>query len=346
MSGRVLRVADGDTTGSAGRWVVLHEVTLTTGGPVDSQRTDRDGRFRLRAASLDTAANYLVSVDHQGIGYFSEPIRPDSLPVGELPALYVFDTSSTAPPVRTAERHILVRTPAADGSRRVVELFVLANRGERVRISVDSLTPVWAASLSAAATNVEVGLSDLAGDAIEVADGRLRVFAPVVPGERELLVSYVLPADIEDFTIPVDGPVDLLSVLLGDSTATVAEPTLPMRGVDELEGQPLRRYGQDSIPAGTSVRIAFRVGTGSVPWLWIVVPLAALALIGGLVLSLRRSGATVPGDVPSGDPAVLAAEIAALDAHRREMTDEDYRVRRAALKARLEAALAARNSRD
>jgi hypothetical protein len=341
-----MRVADGDTTGVAGRTVVLHEVTLTTGGPVDSQRTDRTGRFRLRAATLDTAASYIVSVDHQGIGYFSEPIRPDSLPIGELPMLLVFDTSAVEPPVRTAERHVLVRTPAADGSRRVIDLFVLANRGERVRIPADSVTPVWEATLSAAAVNVELGFSELANDAIEIAEGRVRVFAPFVPGERQLLVGYVLPAGIEEFTVPLDQPVDMLSVLLGDSTAALAAPTLPMRGVEELEGQPLRRYGQDSIAAGTSVRISFRAGGGVLPWLWVVVPLAAIALIGGLVLALRRSASPVPDVIVSEDPAVLAAEIAALDATREAIEIDAYRSRRAALKARLEAALADRKTQD
>ncbi|KPK05087.1 MAG: hypothetical protein AMS20_07430, partial [Gemmatimonas sp. SG8_28] len=335
MTGRVLRIAAGDTIGVAGRWVVLHAVTLTSGGPVDSQRTDPAGRFSLRAATLDTAANYLVSVDHQGIGYFSEPIRPDSLPTTELPPLLVFDTSAVAPPVRTAERHVLVRTPTADGSRRVVELFVLGNRGEQVRISADTGTPVWETALPGVAEDVELGLSDLAGDAIDVANGRLRVFAPIVPGERELLVGYVLPPGIDEFTVPLDQPVDLLSVLLGDSTAALSAPSLPMRGVEELEGQPLRRYGQDSIAAGTTVRIRFRAGGRALPWLWVVVPLAALALLAGFVLALRRSASPVPDDIVSADPAVLAAEIAALDAKREEIEEEAYRSRRAALKARL-----------
>jgi hypothetical protein len=325
---------------------VLHEVTLTSGGPVDSQRTDPAGRFSLRAATRDTAANYLVSVDHQGIGYFSEPIRPDSLPISELPPLLVFDTSAVTPPVRTAERHVLVRTPTADGSRRVVELIVLANRGDQVRITADTATPVWETALPGAAEDVELGLSDLAADAIDVSNGRLRVFAPIVPGERELLVGYVLPAGIEEFTVPLDQPVDLLSVLLGDSTAALAAPPLPMRGVEELEGQPLRRYGQDSIAAGTTVRIRFRAGGRALPWLWVVVPLAALALLGGLVLALRRSASPVPDESVSADPAVLAAEIAALDAMRDEIEVEAYRSRRAALKARLEAALAARKPQN
>jgi hypothetical protein len=163
-----------------------------------------------------------------------------------------------------------------------------------------------------------------------------------VPGERELLVGYVLPAGIGEFTVPLDQPVDLLSVLLGDSTAALAAPPLPMRGVEELEGQPLRRYGQDSIAAGTMVRIMFRAGGGALPWLWIVVPLAALALVGGLVQALRRSASPVPDEIVSDDPAVLAAKIAALDTTRDAIEDEAYRSRRAALKARLEAALAAR----
>ncbi len=346
VDGRVLRVAEGDTTGVPGAWVVLHEVTLTTGGPVDSQRTDISGRYRLRAATLDSAANYLVSAEHLGIGYFSRPIPPESLPTGELAPLLVYDTSATTPSIRTAERHVLVRAPGADGQRRVVELFVLANRGQMVRLASDSATPVWQATVPATAQQVELGMSDLAADAIEIEGGHVRVFAPIVPGERELLIGYLLPAGIAEVQVRVDRPVDAMSVLLGDSTAVLTESGLSLRGVEELEGQPLRRYGGDSIPAGEVLRIRFPTGAAPLPVLWIVVPLAALAMVAGAVLVLRRSGTVVVAVEEGADPAVLAAEIAALDAEWKGREDDEYRRRRDVMKARLAAALAARKSAD
>ncbi len=346
VSGRVLRVADGDTTGVPGTWAVLHEVTLTTGGPIDSQRTDASGRYRLRVVTLDTSANYLVSVEHLGIGYFSQPILPESLPIGELAPLLVYDTSATEPTIRTAERHVLVRAPNADGQRRVVELFVLANRGHSVRLAPDSVTPLWQATVPDVAQKVELGLSDLAADAIEIDGGQVRVFAPIVPGERELLVGYLIPAGIEEISVHVGEPVDALSVLLGDSTAVLVENPLPLRGVEELDAQPLRRYGGDSVPAGTVLRIQFPTDAAPLPVLWIVVPLAALAMLAGVVIVVRRSGTpTVAGD-ERASPAVLAAEIAALDATWKGRENDEYRRRRAGLKARLAAALAARKSAD
>ena len=73
----------------------------------------------------------------------------------------------------------------------------------------------------------------------------------------------------------------------------------------------------------------------------LVVPFAVAVMALGFVLWRRRAG--TPAPVPS-DPAQLAARIAALDAQYQGREDETYRQQRAALKALLAAALAARDT--
>ena len=341
VGGAVLRVHGADTVPVAGRWVVLHAVTLTTGGPVDSERTDGVGRFTLRVTAPDTLANYLVSVEHQGIGYFSPPIRAESLSVGRVAPLLVYDTSSSAPPVALQELHVLVEAPGAGGGRRVVQLLVLANRGTLTRVVRDSAGPTWQGAIPSVAEGFELGLSDFSPDAIEVGRDTLRVFAPIPPGERQILAGYMLPGGTTALTVPIDQPVGRVSILLGDSGAVVEGASMPLLGVEELGGTPLRRFGLDSVAAGTPVTIRFprRSRTGGSLLVWLLVPLAAAAMAAGMAIWWRRSPAAPA--VPD-DPAVLAAEIAVLDAASRGREDDDYRRRRAELLRRLQATLASR----
>jgi hypothetical protein len=341
VSGVLQRVEGADTVPVPARWVVLHAVTVAEGGPVDSQRTDANGRFRLRLPAVDTSANYLLSAQHQGIGYFSPAIDPDSLRAGDVPPLLVYDTASGGDALELAERHLLVRSPGSDGRRRVIELFVLANRGTTTRVVGESEAPVWQVTIPPDAEDVEIGASDLAGDAIEIGQGTLDVFAPVVPGEREVLIGYLVPAGRAEFSLTLDQPVTQLSVLLGDSSAMLEAPPLPLMSVEQLEGQPLRRYGGDAVSAGMDIRIRFGNAPAPFPLQWIVVPFAVVVMAVGFVVWRRRVAAPAP--MPN-DPTQLAARIAALDAEYRGRDDEGYRQQRAALKAQLAAALAARDA--
>ncbi len=327
-----------DSTTLAGRWVVLHAVGPADGAAVDSQRTDRAGRYVIRIASGDTSATYLTSVEHQSVGYFSEPFQLPRSGTETVPPLVVYDTSATGAPIAIAERHVLVRRPDQSG-RRVVELFVLVNRGRHTRVAVDSVSPVWQTAITPLAREFEIGLTDLGSDGIEYRDDTLAVFAPISPGERQVLVGYLLALDVDTMAIAIDQPIERFSVLLEDSLASLDAPALTLRGVEDLDGTPLRRYGAESVGPGGVVVVRFGAGRDQGPSVvWILVPIAAVVLVGVFALwwgRVRRSSATA-----TADPAALAAEIAALDAGRGSMDEETYRARRAELKARLSAALA------
>ncbi|MDH3458615.1 MAG: hypothetical protein OER90_17385 [Gemmatimonadota bacterium] len=339
VTGRVVRMVGGDSTAVVGRWVVLHAVLgPTEGAAIDSQRTDRTGRYALGQALVDTSALYLTSVEHQDVAYFSEAFAPPPSGVEVVPPLVVYDTSATDPPIEVAERHVLVRRPES-GGRRVVELFVLVNRGERTRVAADSFSPVWQGAVTPLAREFEIGMSDLGTDAIEYHANTLTVFAPIPPGERQILVGYLLGSNLDSMTVIVDQPIERLSILLEDSLASLDAPALTLRGVEELDGSMLRRYGAESIERGARVTLRFGSGRRArSPVVWIVIPLAAVVLFGVFALWWRRTRmSAAPGE---DDPAALAADIAALDAARTTMDEETYRARRAELKARLSAALA------
>ena len=97
--------------------------------------TELDGEVAI-ADGVERVVADLVEAEFGGIAYFTNPFIWSDPPPDALETLLVYDTSSTAPPIDLAQRHVVIRTgDAPDGSRRVIELVVLANRGRRTRIA-------------------------------------------------------------------------------------------------------------------------------------------------------------------------------------------------------------------
>ncbi len=346
--GRVVAVAGADSTPVAGAWAVLHQVSLRGGAPVDSARTDRAGRYQVLAPVRDTTMVYIVSVSYAGIAYFTRPLHAArGASRGTAETLAVYDTSSTSPLVEVAQRHVIVRRPGADGARQVLELVVLRNAGERTRISPDTSRPVWQGALPRGAIQLEVGESDVSAEAVYRRGDSIAVAAPVPPGEKQVVVSYVLPRARRALDLWVDQPMERLNVLVDDSAATLVGDALERVGSETIEGTSFVRFARNDVAAGAHVLVRFpRAGFSAGSLWWLVVGLAGAALAAGLVLAWRR---TLPVISPlPGDPNVIAAEIAALDAafeNRADVTPEEraaYQRRRSALKAGLEELLSRR----
>ena len=293
-----------------GGWATLHQVTLAGGGPVDSTRTNRAGRYRLQASEFDSTAIYVVSAEHDGIAYFTPPIRPSGEDAGTAEPLLVYDTSSTAPELHLAQRHVIVRPRSSDGTFRVLEILVLENRGRLTRISPDSVTPVWLGAIPEEAIQFQVGESDVSDQAVTRRGDSVAVIAPVPPGDRQIIVSYLLPEETTEFSVPIDNPVSRLNVLIGD-TAALVTATLADMGIEMLEDIPFARYEGFNVVPGTPVAIRFgRAPISPDDLVLPVVLLAALILVGFLLWWLRgtRSEPQYAG------PQVIAARIAVIDA--------------------------------
>ena len=340
VTGRVVRVAGADSQPVGGTWVTLHRVTAAGGGPVDSARSDGRGRYTVRAGPLDSTALYVVSALYHGIAYFTRPVHTFGRQVDTAEILAVFDTSSVAPAITTAQRHIVVRRPEEDGSRRVVELIVLSNAGSQTRIAPDSTQPVWQASLPRGAVQLEVGESDVSTEAVTLRGTVLAVSAPVPPGEKQVVVSYLLPRSARELDLLLDQPVLRLNILVEDSAASVTSGPVAAMGLSEMEGASFARFDGAAPDAGARVRIAFGGGPGigaDSLW-WVVVVLAGGAFAATFLLRTRRAAVPVRAVDPTALAAELAAIQAALAARDRPLGDEEraaYERRRAFLEARL-----------
>ena len=163
--GRVVRIVGHDTVAVAGAHVTLHRVTAKDPGPVDSAVSDARGRFTFRLAP-DSGVVYLVSAKWSGIEYFAAPFVVHTESPYPAATVVVSDTSSTIA-IKLIARHLIVSPAAPDGTREVVDLFVLDNPGPETRVAAIALSPTWQARLPRFAANAHAGNSDFAADAVQ-----------------------------------------------------------------------------------------------------------------------------------------------------------------------------------
>jgi hypothetical protein len=308
VEGTIARPNGRDTVPVPGAVVVLHRIGRDAQGPLDTVRSDAAGRFRFRFLP-DSTATFLLSASHQGIEYFSRPVGGSTAADSGLVVL-VSDTSSRQP-VTVAQRTVLISTADASGFRLVLDWFVLRNRGPMTRIARDTLDASWGTRLPDAAQNVALAdsrQSQFAAEALGFRSDSALVFAPISPGDKELLLQYRIPGSLRRLVIPaaVD---DSVFVLLEERSARVVAPAFSVTDSQTIEG---RRFDRLAGRLGGADAIEVRL---SAPW---VSGGGALALLVGIVaagfgLLTWRALARRPRPAPAGTPESLAAAIARLD---------------------------------
>ena len=288
VSGRVVYGPTGAPL--AGTWAVLHAVRAQAqGAPLDSARTGAAGQFTLTIGQVDTAAFYVVSSWYRGIAYFSEPI-PVGRPSVTLQPIAVYDTSSRGPRVMVDRRLVTIARPQSDGTRSVLELLALRNPSQTTRIASDTTHPTWSGVLPAGSLQFEVGQGDVPDEAVAVHGDSLLVVAPIPPGDpKQLSYSYVLPADMREFSLPVDQATGELDVLVEDTNTVVRGPGLEIGGVQTIDTRHFASYRARAVPAGVTLSFTFPRGPlgpqGMIPY---AVGAFAAVFVLGFVVALRK----------------------------------------------------------
>lgn len=286
VAGRAVRVTARDTTPLTGAMVVLHRISASRQGPLDSMRAGADGRFAFRVPA-DSQALMLASTRYSGIEYFSRPTRvaPGH---GDASLLIVAaDTSSTVP-ISIAARYIVVSRPAREGQRGILDLIVMQNRGDATRVGRDSTLPAWTMRLPAGLTAFEVGDGEVSPAAVGLSGDTMAVAAPLSPGERQLVVSYALPSNRRTIEIPLDFAADSVVILTEEDGASVTSPGFSRTTDQPIEGRTYRRFVATGLAPGVvSVRVPVTGAMGK----WLAPALAtlmALVLGAATLASLRR----------------------------------------------------------
>jgi hypothetical protein len=308
-------------------------------GPIDSARADTRGHFRFRLPG-DTSAVYLVSARFAGIEYFSSPLRSDARGSDSAMVILVSDTSATAR-VEAASRHIVISKLGEDGTRGVLEIVGLVNQGDRTRVSPDSGHPVWSHPLPGGTTTVRPGQGDFSPEALVIRHDSILLFAPLAPGEKQVVYSYSLPARITRLPLQFEVPIGEVNVLVEDADAEVSGGTLARADSQDIEGRTFQRWS-GAMPAVGAVLVIFPSDRNR-PWLLpaLVGFIGLLLIVAGWWLVARRT----PRAAPAAPAADLVGAIAGLDARylgrEGEVSAEEwqhYLRQREALKQRAELA--------
>jgi hypothetical protein len=282
VPGRVVRIVGHDTVAVPGAHVTLHRVTATAPGPVDSTLSDPRGRFTFSVPS-DSGVVYLVSARWAGIEYFATPFVVHAEPPYPSAVVVVSDTSSTIA-VKLIARHLIVAPAAPDGTRDVVDLFVLDNPGPATRVAGAAQRPTWRAHLPRFAMNVHGGNSDFAADAVQFSTDEVALFAAIPPGQRDVEVDYQIPANSKQFELPVDEDAPISNIVSADKSLRVRGAFT--RSDTVIDNKPYARW-QGSMSAGESVVLVMD-RTGTPPWLIpVLVGAMGLVLVGVTVRTLR-----------------------------------------------------------
>jgi hypothetical protein len=335
------QVRVGDSPLSSGM-VVLHQVSAEDRGEIDSVRVAPDGTFQIRLPHLPdhTAVPevFFASVRYEDLLYFGEAIT-EAVQLDSLYLIQAYDTVSVPQggadlPVST--RNLFLET-GPDGWT-ATDVFMVQHDGDRTLYSPDEEV-VWKYPLPEGIQDFQVGQGDVAPDAVRFLNGQLEVFSPIPPGERYLMVRYLIPG--RDFDLPLPGRTDRLEVLVREpAPAGELPPLQPASPVQMDAGTAFRRYVGDTL-SNTEIHAQFAAEPWSLPAEWL-----GLALLGFLaaagVMAFRRTGLS-PSPASSGGDGVsrdqLLVAVAKLDEEFQALHDPDEE-RRASYRAERNALLA------
>ena len=349
VTGRVVRPGKSGMLTVSQAWVTLHRVAADSSGPVDSVRTDGNGRYSLRYTPVGGDAVYFASSMYGGVAYFTTPLPPRDA-AGDAGEITVFDTTSASVAIHTRGRHLVVSASAVDGRRTLVEVFELSNDSTVTAISGARGRATWSTALAPNGAGYQVGQGDIGNNSVQFRDGRVLVFASISPGIRQIAFSYSVPASDFPLTVPVGDPVSVFEVLIEDPGGTASGGGLKEQPAVSLEGRSFRRFLAQDVRTGEKLVINVGPPTGPRSSRITLVPVAVAAVVMSLALAFaltrRRAIRVVARAEAPDDAAHIARDIAELDdAFERVGSPSDaerdtYRQRREMLKARLEAALA------
>lgn len=298
LQGRVL-LGDGPLPGGT---IVLHEITDSTQGQVDSVTAGPDGRFELRLpATPDRSANrfYFGSVRHQGITYFGNALeRP-----AQLDSIYEIRTWDTLVAAGDADvlaiqaRNLFYEPDG--GAWRVTDIFQLRNDTGRTVVGPEEGAPAWRYPLPPGARDFTSGQGGFSFDATMFENDTVSVRTAIAPGERIVVFHYTL--DEPWGTVPTPGVTEALDLLVREPSPRVGVEGLELVERVEVEaGSTYRRYSGENVGPGT-VRLVEQELPGDVPYAWITAVMGlALAVAAALVVARRPAGpATAGGPSPA-----------------------------------------------
>jgi hypothetical protein len=278
--------------------IELHRVTQRDRGIVRRITGDAEGRFRLTLpppADSGFTVYFATAIVH-GVRYFG-PALHGGEGAGDY-RIEVYDTTSArtaVDSVRVLRRDVIVSSAGANGWE-VAELVRLRNPTRRTLVPAQE-RPVVALPLPAGVSAFEAGdgrdsTQSAASDLVPVGD-HAWVSAPFVPGDRDFIFRYRLPATPQRVDLPLDRATDSLTVYVRQPAPDARVTGLPEGAPFSAEGETFSRYEGSNLEADAKVALDWR-GPRPAPvdprWAALAVAAAVLAVGGWLAWRRPRAG--------------------------------------------------------
>ena len=314
--------------------VVLHRVSPTFTGSIDSVALAEGGRFEFAVEPAADADVYFASVHRDNVLYFGAPVTgPADLALTYVVQAYhsMGASADTRLPVRV--RNVFLDKADPGPGWQVTDLFEVVNDTGFTIVSSEE-GAAWSHALPPGAVDFVVGSSDVPPEGASFSGGRVFVSTPVPPGDRVYLFRYRIPED--DFTLPMEATTGSMEMLFREPAGALTVSGLAAVGPVELEGATFRRYaGREVAPSLVSVEPGTPLAPGgSMPLIAALLGLALAAAGSLLALRARAHGARAA----AGRRREVLIDVARLDEawHAGELAVEEYERRRRLLLRALE----------
>jgi len=352
IQGRVVQgTADGPTDFEGLDVIVLPFVGEQLLTPI-TVTAQADGAFEVTDLPTDEDRSYGLQVEYKGVRYF----YPELITFGDrktaTPEVKVYETTGDDSAIHVERHHLII--DFAEGRMRVAELYIFRNAGDRTFVGDGETLRL---PLPAEAEGVR--FDDPRMQNSTRLQGNVVVDTlPVLPGTRQVLLSYVVPyqGTSATFEKEIAYPTANVNVLIADVGVKVsADGFTQEEPVTTQDSTRFLNYTRSEVAAGSQMVLKFsnlpRAGGArttvtpdhSARLRWLGVGLAVLAAAFGIAYPALRSRLLF-GESASEDVVllrrrrqILLEEIADLDDafEAGEVQEGEYRRTRAALKAEL-----------
>lgn len=334
----------------AGLMVTLHAfegsaliTTLTT-------TTTAEGAFAFEAVDFGPERQFVASTEYQGVDYTSAPaaMRPTA---GDAPAaldlpLSVYETTGDRSVLAITQAHVFLEF-TDPGQATVGVLYTFSNSGDRTLAALADDPLQISLPAGAAGLSVQGGRPNETYFPNEQGFG-LAAVVPPGEGTQQVLFSYRLPYDGGlSFAQPMDYPVQVLNLLIADTSVSVTGPALQNEGIQAFQGEQFQNFTHGPLAAGEQMEftVSGEPGVRTGPETNPLAPSPTLDTrnlatgLGGLALVLMGLGYLLyrrrPAAPQSRDELLQALADLDDDFADGGLPEADYQRERARLKAEL-----------
>lgn len=245
----------GDPAGST----VTLAAFLGSAGEIERRSTvSAEGAFRFDALETGAAWSYEVVVEYGAAQFSSGLFSFDGEAAIDRP-IRVFETADQDPGVRVSRR-LLVFTPSADRSLRVLEVVTVQNPGQAAFIAASTGPAALRFALPDGAFDFLAMWGFRAQDATVLPDG-LILRTPLLPGENHMSFTYSFPWDPAGtaFSARLALPADEVIVMAPVGKLDVTSSALERSGESTIEGRELSVWRSKApVALGGSIELSVR----------------------------------------------------------------------------------------